>query len=853
MKIPSHNPFIASLRASIRIVALPIAILAPATGLHAASLQWDANGVAPLGGAGNWDATNLRWYNGSTYEAWVNASNHDAVFNTTAGAVVVDAGGVTAKSLQFDTIGYALSGGAITLAGGTGIINVNLTSAQIATITSSIGGSTGLTKTGNGILSLGAAAAYTGNTAINGGIVRLEVANGLNTAGTLDIASGATFQTYRGNGGNTTGNERYSQALAGLTGSGTLGFGQAATQLTNTLTLNVGSGSPLTFSGSITTSATGSSRKVAIVKAGAGTQVWSPTVGSIFGTELKVNAGTFKLGTTNAIGFITLTGNAAGTLDLNGQSIAFEVTASAVITNSSATLSTISPMFHNKGWSSPIQGNIRIKAVTGYDTTLSSTSNSFTGGVDLTSAGAFVISNALNIPANNQIDFAGGRLDFSSNTMTLDSTRTYTVGAGTSEFRYKENLNATLTLQGAINNAVSPGTLAFGTHPSNPGNSTYAVSGGGNFTGTFQIGNTSGILVNTTTLRMAADNGLAQGATVTFAGIAGETSTLNLNNFNQQIAGLSNTATGYTARVINADANALKTLTVNNTVDNSFNGKLGDTGNNKFGLTKTGAGALILSGSHTYTGATLVSDGPLGGSCSIGGGLTVNSSGTIAPGVTTGTFSVGGNTVVAGTYACDVNGADSDTLAVTGDLDLTNSTLAVTAVSPSASSYTIATYTGNRTGTFTPSPALPSGYTLDYSTANQIKLVNGAISAYDSFASVIPNAADRDPEDDPDADGISNLMEFVLGGSPITSTQDILPTQVIDANNIVLSYTRTDASELAPATSSVGQYSTDLVNWTNVTPVLLNENGSAADSMTVTVPRSNEFNGKLFVRIKVVK
>ena len=114
------------------------------------------------------------------------------------------------------------------------------------------------------------------------------------------------------------------------------------------------------------------------------------------------------------------------------------------------------------------------------------------------------------------------------------------------------------------------------------------------------------------------------------------------------------------------------------------------------------------------------------------------------------------------------------------------------------------------------------------------------------------STADKLPTADPDGDSINNLMEFVLGGNPVVSSQSILPTQATVGSNLVLSYKRSDASEF-PATTQTGQWSTDLSTWTTVTPVLVAENGAAADDMTISVPTSNAVAGRLFVRLKVVK
>ena len=54
----------------------------------AASLQWDANGVAPgTGGSGAWNTASLVWFNGTTFQTWNNAACDDAVYGGTAGTV----------------------------------------------------------------------------------------------------------------------------------------------------------------------------------------------------------------------------------------------------------------------------------------------------------------------------------------------------------------------------------------------------------------------------------------------------------------------------------------------------------------------------------------------------------------------------------------------------------------------------------------------------------------------------------------------------------------------------------------------------------------------------------------------
>ncbi len=90
------------------------------------ALYWDADGAAGIGGTGAWDTTSTLWNTASSGAAntiWNNATSTFANFGGTAGTVTVDAGGVTTRgvnasnngALGFDTGGYSLTGGTITV------------------------------------------------------------------------------------------------------------------------------------------------------------------------------------------------------------------------------------------------------------------------------------------------------------------------------------------------------------------------------------------------------------------------------------------------------------------------------------------------------------------------------------------------------------------------------------------------------------------------------------------------------------------------------------------------------------------------------------------------------------------
>ena len=106
---------------------------------------------------------------------------------------------------------------------------------------------------------------------------------------------------------------------------------------------------------------------------------------------------------------------------------------------------------------------------------------------------------------------------------------------------------------------------------------------------------------------------------------------------------------------------------------------------------------------------------------------------------------------------------------------------------------------------------------------------------------------------DPDRDGITNLLEFALAGAPMVSSQSILPKLTSLAGSWVFEYDRSDVS-IAPATTQVVEYGSDLAGWTPVIipvtsagMVTITDSGSS-DHVKVTLPAGGN---KAFIRLKV--
>ncbi len=401
--------------------------------------------------------------------------------------------------------------------------------------------------------------------------------------------------------------------------------------------------------------------------------------------------------------------------------------------------------------------------------------------------------------------------------------------------------------------------------------------------------NSAAFVQNTSGLVLAGDEQIADTSVVSWANIGQADTYFRLNGHKETIGGLVSTGVGGFVVLENRGFNdttdyAVGELVIKPTGTNtySYNGQIrdidGGTLGGKVSITKDGTGTQVLAaggGGMIYSGPTKVlggtlqinnalpnsavtveSGGTLGGTGTLSQIATIKAGGTVAPGANgVGTLTLAGNSVLSGTYAAEVSGANADRLTVNGNFDITGAALNLSVTAPTAPSYILLSYTGTLTGdTFSSVTGVPAGYTLKYDVSGaQIRLVKDGFAAW-----ATANGLSGDDTADFDHDGLSDGVEYVLGTSPTTPSTSAAPVSATPGANFTFTFTRSRANMTEDVSTDI-EVGTDPAAL-NITYHVGNDtasstsgvtvvNNGATDTVTLTLVRAPDFTK--FARLRV--
>jgi autotransporter-associated beta strand protein len=182
-------------------------------------------------------------------------------------------------------------------------------------------------------------------------------------------------------------------------------------------------------------------------------------------------------------------------------------------------------------------------------------------------------------------------------------------------------------------------------------------------------------------------------------------------------------------------------------------------GNGTLSVTKSGTGKQILRGFNTYTGNTTVNAGEL--ELTTGAALSFRVTNT-----THNTLTGAGTVTLNGNFAIDV----SAVTATTGTWQLEN---ADTLPGAYGSTFQVVTPAGTPWTDAGSEKWKTTSGTLEFTfdeTNGTLTVAQGGFSSWIAKAEFGLPIADQDPTDDPDGDGVNNLLEYAFDGrSPAVS------------------------------------------------------------------------------------
>ncbi len=750
-----------------------------------------------------------------------------------------------------------------------------------------------LTKNGIGTLVLGGVNTYNGGTNLNAGTLQLNQTTGAAATGTFNLAGGTlvfnppgnnfgyapainltadaaiskigNFQinytgvlTGTGNVANvSTSASRFymNGTVSGITQfnvtSGAMGFDLNIGNRGGSAPVNVSNGASLWLANATNTVANNITLNGGTGQGGTGALFQEGNGNPIISGSVTLASGDSSIGGNTATGNVTISGNITGSGSLNKIGVNKYIFSGAntytggttinagTLAAGVASVPNVSGAFGNNSAVSFANTAGALMDITGFNTQVGSLSGGGATGGNITLGAATLTTGGDNTsPAAyaGAISGTGGLVKIGTGTQIL---------AGANSSTGDITVNGGILIANRGNNAVNPVTSALGNpqvaHNITVNSATLNLAQGDTLGGATSIIaptlviNAGGVVTNTSGFFNSLGPVTLNGGTLTTTGgavvgyqsysLAGDVtvggsvaSTISVTGGGNAFNGI-HLGTNTVFNVSDATSSAASDLDVSAPLINR-NQSLTGVG----GLTKSGPGTMTMTGVNAYTGDTIVTAGTLSIS-------NANLADTADVRLTTGakldlTFSAGTPDTIDELYIDGVQQAIGTWGAI-----------------GSGAAHTTALITGT----------------------GMLNVTTGTASAYTTWESSYSLGSGTE-NGDPDSDGIKNLMEYVLGGVPTgagASDTSILPTQALDATNLVLTFHRSDLSE-SEVTVKV-QWSTDMVTWndfatigaTSALPaVQVTEDSptTALDTVVVTIPRSgHEVGGKLFGRVIAVK
>ena len=612
----------------------------------------------------------------------------------------------------------------VTFGPGTGTINFNHTDTDYIFIPQIVGNGAVHQLSGTTILST-TNSGYTGGTTVSGGVLDVRNGDALANTGEVNVSGGRLLITDT----ETVGDTMLTGGSLEISTGATL-FADAFLLTDGTVTGGTLEGSSYTLeNGNIGTALTGSG---ALTKTGIGTV-------NLTGTN------TYTGGTTVSEGVLVVNGT-IGDVTVNGGSLGGSGTI-----NGSATVTSGTIAAGNSPGTLTIDGDLNLTSASILDFELGSPSG--TAGVD---SDLIAVGGDLTLDGSLNVTDAGGFDAGVYNLITYGGSLTdngLAVGTAPTGFLY----NVQTATAGRVNLLVNPDQLSFWNGAVTSADGT--VHGG---SGTWSVAGT-----NWTDATGSAGAPYQPDSTLIFQGTTG---TVTVDSAGVSVSkGMQFAADGYTVTGGDITMNAPDTISFRvgdgTSSGADFTSTIASNLTGTGSLDKTGLGTLVLMGDNTYTGGTTVSGGKLvvngsigdvtvdggslGGSGTIGGSVSV-ASGTIATGNSPGTLTIGDDLNLTSASVLDFElsspsgtaGADSDLIAVGGDLTLDGSLNVIDAGGFDAGVYNLITYGGSLTDNGLAVGTAPTGflYNVQTATAGQVNLLvnpdqlsfwNGAVTSAD--------------------------------------------------------------------------------------------------------------------------